>query len=173
MRSGFAAIVFSIGIVAGPAAQEAVDPLIANALVPGAQVRVRATSISFSPGVLIKETRPGPGVVGAVERVEAGEVTLTRGQDRIRIPLASITAVDRSVGSRRQWLIGLLAGVGVGLTAGATAPVEANNCGSTSSSFCSRREAIGFTVLAGAGLGAAVGALVKSTQWERRFTKSP
>jgi hypothetical protein len=166
-------IVLLIGPAAPAAAQESPASSAVSALVPAARVRVLTTALSIpSRGVLIKREGSALPVVGVVEAVQADALTVVPADGNpVIVPIGSVTAIDISVARKRNWLWGLVAGVGVGLAAGISAPVDRANCGEASENFCSRREAIGgFTLVLG-GLGVAIGASIKTDRWERRFTR--
>jgi len=82
------------------------------------------------------------------------------------IPSASIARLEMSLGKKRHALIGALVGaVALGLT-GLSDPVDTSeNCTATSSTACSRAEAIGIAAVAGALIGGVAGHLVQTERW--------
>lgn len=105
-------------------------------------------------------------VHGVVVAVDGEALTVApEAATPLKLSFDSITALDVRVGQKRNTLkglgIGLLAGVALGLAM----PVDANDCGEESSNFCSRGEALGGATILFGGLGAGIGALVKSDRW--------
>lgn len=84
----------------------------------------------------------------------------------VRVPYGTLTSLDVSFGSRRHVREGLLAGLAFGVVMGVTADVDEDACDWNDETYCSRREAVGVSVLGGALLGAGIGALVKTDRWQ-------
>jgi hypothetical protein len=123
----------------------------------GSRVRITSTALQGRPK-------------GLVVALDESVVTLaTDGGLPVKIPLASITALETSLGRKRNWLKGAAIGAVGGLIVGLAAPVDPNDllCGSSSYStnFCSRGEAVATSSLGGAVLGAGIGALIRSDRW--------
>jgi hypothetical protein len=118
--------------------------------------RVRVTSMAI-------KGRP-EGIVAALD-----ERTLTlvafEGGLPLKVPLDSITALETSLGRKRNTGKGVAIGIASGLLLGLFLPVDASNCGYYSDNFCSRGEAVTGGLAGGALLGAGIGALVKSDRW--------
>jgi len=94
------------------------------------------------------------------------------GAGQLVVPTASVGRFELHTGSKRHWLQGLIAGLAVGVAVGLTADVDSVACNSADSYFggssgyyCSRGEAIAISMTATGGLGAGVGALVKTDRW--------
>ena len=81
--------------------------------------------------------------------------------------MASITSLEVSLGRKRNTIRGLVIGAASGVLIGVIAPVDPNNCGYYSDNFCSREKALLGGVVGGGGLGAGIGALIKSDRWSR------
>jgi len=82
------------------------------------------------------------------------------------VPLESITRLDLALGEKRNTLKGVLYGTALGLASGLAWKVDPQTCHDLSSTdFCSRGEAVGGGALAGAGLGALIGFLIKSDRF--------
>jgi hypothetical protein len=135
--------------------QDITSPRLVLAI--GSRVRITSTAVQGRPK-------------GLVVALDEGVVTLaTDGGLPVKVPLASITALETSLGRKRNWLKGAAIGALGGLVVGLAAPVDSNDllCGSSSYSanFCSRGEAVATSSLGGAALGAGIGALIKSDRW--------
>jgi hypothetical protein len=152
------ALLFAVEAVA--AAQEPTTSL-ASVVTTGQRVRVRSI------------TEPHP-VVGGVSAVDIDFLTvIPDGLSLIKIPASSITTVDASRGRTRNWRKGLVVGLAVGVGLGFAFPVDAANCGPETPNFCSRGQALtGGTVVFG-GIGAGVGAFIKSERWTPLDTGRP
>jgi hypothetical protein len=153
-----AAFLFAVEAVA--AAQEPTTSL-ASVLTMGQRVRVHSM------------TEPRH-VVGGVSAVDVDFLTvIPDGLYPMKIPARSITAVDASRGRKRSWRKGLVVGLAVGVGLGFAFPVDSANCGPETPNFCSRGEALtGSTVVFG-GIGAGVGAFIKSERWTPLDTGRP
>jgi hypothetical protein len=115
---------------------------------------------------------PGSWTKGILATADSSSVSLIPddsaplGDNRFSLPTQSVTRLELKTGSKRHWLYGLLAGAALGTLVGATAEIDPQTCGSyDSSAFCSRGEAYAGGILVGGGIGAGVGALVKTDRW--------
>ncbi len=148
-----------IGLVVAPlvtvAAQEA------PAVKAGDRVRVVAPSV------------PGSPFVGTFVALTADSLVVQDSKDTWRVSLASVNQVDLSQGRKSHALfgagIGLLVGGGVAAavlyTGGSTSPCDQ----SANQDAMASAECIGLTALggvAGAGLGAIVGGLIRTEGWQ-------
>lgn len=124
--------------------------------------------------VRVHSTTEPRHVVGGVSALDVDFLTvIPDGLYPMKIPARSITAVDASRGRKRSWRKGLVVGLAVGVGLGFAFPVDAANCGPETPNLCSRGEAlIGSTVLFG-GIGAAIGAFIKSERWTPLDTGRP
>ena len=68
------------------------------------------------------------------------------------------------VSDRGHWR-GLLVGLAAGVALGFAFPVDGADCGPETPNFCSRGEALAGSAVVFAGVGAAVGAFIKSERW--------
>jgi hypothetical protein len=116
----------------------------------GARLRLRSNDTGMVRGTLLSMDR--------ATLVLAGD-----GGGRITVGRDSITHLEMSVGSERQTLWGLLIGAGLGLSV-VISPIDPDDCGTFSVSYCSRSDAIG-TGIAVAALGAFVGWAIRSDRW--------
>ena len=143
-----------LGSATSVAGQEPAVASVVSTLTPGTRVRVLTT---------IVQSR----VRGVVVAVDDTVLTLApEGGLPLKVSLLSITQMDVSLGQRRNTLKGLAIGVLSGIALGFAMPVDPETCYSqNTTSFCSRRDAIGGgTVLLG-GLGTVIGALIKTDRW--------
>ncbi len=141
-------------LATGVSAQNTTGPL-SSVLVIGSRVRI--TSSTF-------DARP----TGMVTALDEGELTIAI-DERIplKVPLASITRLETSLGRKRNTLKGLGIGAASGLLLGLVMPVDPDNCGYYSDNFCSRGESLLGGTLGAALIGAGIGALIKSDRWSR------
>lgn len=109
-------------------------------------------------------------VKGTVQHVDDKSITLTmENLTSLAVPRSSITHLEVSTGQKRQWVKGMLIGAIVesaGLAA--TAQIEQGCSGFSNANgpcFHSRAEALGVGLVAGALVGAAIGALFKTDRW--------
>jgi hypothetical protein len=146
-----AALVLAAAALA--AAQEPPATTALSTLTVGSRVRVLSTAVQARLD----------GVV--VEMDERALTVAPSGGLPLKVPLGSITQLDVGLGrrgnARRGLVIGLLAGLALGLAFS----VDPGDCGFESDHFCSRGEAIAGGVLTFGGLGAGIGALVKTDRW--------
>jgi hypothetical protein len=125
----------------------------------GAHVRVQTTAA------------PGSWVKGILVSADSATIALVPqnapplGANQLRLPRASVGRFELQTGSKRHWLVGLAVGVALGVAWGATTDVNPDNCGYASDAFCSRGEAIAGLGLTLGGIGAGIGALVKTDRW--------
>ena len=135
-------------------AAESPYPSLGSILSVGSRVRLRSEVV-------------GGEHRGLIVALDDHAVTLAGdgGGVPLKLPLGSITAAETSIGRKRHTLRGVAIGAAVGLALGATYAVDPQDCGPDSSHFCSRSEALAAGSLGGAGLGALVGALVKTDRW--------
>ena len=126
---------------------------LASVVTTGQRVRVRST------------TEPRH-VVGGVSAIDSEFLSvIPDGLSLVKLPMRSITTVDASRGHKRNWLKGLGFGAAAGVGLGFAFSVDAANCGPDTTNFCSRAEALtGGTVLFG-GIGAVIGAFIKTERW--------
>lgn len=126
---------------------------LASVLTTGQRVRVRS----------ITEPRR---VVGGVSAIDGEFLSLIPdGSSLIKLPVRSIATVDASRGHKRNWLKGLGFGAAFGVGLAFAFPVDAANCGPETTNFCSRAEALTGSTVLFAGIGAAIGAFIKSERW--------
>ncbi len=144
-------------LLAGAASAAGQTPSAAvtlSTLAPGSRIRVTSTSVQAR-------------VRGLVVAVDDTVLTLApEGGMPLKVPFASITDMDVSLGQRRNTLKGLGVGVLTGIAIGYAFPVDPERCYSKdSASFCSRGDAIGGSTLFFGGLGTIIGALIKTDRW--------
>jgi hypothetical protein len=136
-------------------AQESARTSLGQVVTVGSRVRLRSSALQGQPRGLV---------------VALDDNVLTIATDSgglpVKVPLASVTDLEMSLGRKRNTLRGLGIGVASGLIAGLAFPVNANDCGYYSSeNFCSRGEALVGGLFTGAVLGAGIGALTKGDRW--------
>jgi hypothetical protein len=114
---------------------------------------------------------PGQWMKGVLVRADSASVAFVPedapplGANQMSLPSASVGRFELRTGRKRQWLWGLAAGAALGLVIGATTDIDPVACQYDSNYECSRGEALalyGFTM---AGLGAGIGALIKTDRW--------
>jgi hypothetical protein len=128
--------------------------------------RPASSVLSVGNRVRLRSTAVGGEVRGVVAAIDDQTLTLApENRPPVKLPVASLVAVEMSVGHKRHPLMGLGAGLLGGLLLGLGAQVDPTNCGVFSSSFCSREEAIRGGALGGGLLGAAIGAFIKTDRW--------
>ena len=137
-------------------------PLLAqgSSLSPGSRIRGR---LPCGPGVAMP---PCGTVVGRLIAPVGDSLVLQdeRGVTR-RIDLTAGVGLERSVGSRRHTLLGLGVGGLVGLGTGAALASGCTRGGrGEDDGFCNLHYLVSVPV--GAGLGALVGALIRTERWE-------
>jgi hypothetical protein len=150
-----------VAISASPAitaAQPSAEPAPLR-LPMGSRVRVQVASA------------PGSWTKGILASADSSSVSLIPdnsallGDNRFSLPTPSVRRLELKTGSKRHWLIGLAAGAAVGLAVGATSDVDPVACKYDYNYECSRGEALAIYGLGFAGLGAGIGALVKTDRW--------
>jgi hypothetical protein len=148
----------SAGAQQAPPSSPAVEPALLT-LPMGAQVRLRTTAA------------PGQWMKGILASADSSSVALVPegapplGPNQLRMPSASVSRLELKTGSKRQWLWGLAIGAVAGLATGATADVDPIACEYDYNYECSRGAALALYGITMAGLGAGVGALVKTDLW--------
>lgn len=153
--------VASVTLASHAAAEEPGRSPLASVLTEGGRVRLRSTAV---------EGRP----FGRVVALDESALTLaTEEGQRLKIPLASIVALDASLGRKRNGLRGLAIGAAVGALLSLSFEVDPNDCGEDAPNFCSRRDATAAGTLVFGGLGAGVGALIKNERWGRVSLNPP
>lgn len=128
--------------------------LAAQDLEPGRRIRVTAPSAQLARQV------------GAVIRVDTDTLVFGEGHQRWAVARPLITRLDVSGGRRGHALVGLLAGTGAGLAFGLIAFAPGSNACTGSGDY--EKNCMAYragTTLAGAGLGALVGALIRTEKW--------
>jgi hypothetical protein len=88
------------------------------------------------------------------------------GGGQVVVPRGSLTSLQISMGKKGHALLGLLVGTASLAAIGAFAEVDPDDCGDDSTAFCSRAEAVGGMAFVGAGLGALVGAVIRTERWQ-------
>ncbi len=135
------------------AAQEPSSSPVASVLTTGSRIRVLSTAFPSR-------------LQGAVVEVDDKQVTLNPdGGSPLKVPLQSVMRMEVSLGRRRNALKGMLIGALSFGALGLTAPVDPNDCGEGTDNLCSHGEGLAAGALVGAGLGARIGALIKSERW--------
>jgi hypothetical protein len=82
------------------------------------------------------------------------------------VPVTSLTRLEVSLSRKRHTLKGAIIGAAIGVGLGFAFKVDPQECNSAgSSTFCSRGEAVAGGTLVGVGIGALVGALVRTDRW--------
>lgn len=149
-----------------PAAAPATAEPTLLTLPMGSQVRLQASTAlgQWMKGILVSADS------ASIAIVPEGAPPL--GANQLRMPSASVSRFELKTGSKRQWLWGLAIGAALGVAIGATAELDEVACDTASyygaSSdyyFCSRGEAIAYSVLGMGAVGAGIGALVKTDRW--------
>jgi hypothetical protein len=151
---GYIVLALCVGLATPAHAQEPSSPSSGPKAVIGSRVRVLSKS-------------KGGWVAGTLTAMDAQSLTITPdGWLPTNIPMESVAAVRVSRGQKRNWLMGLGIGAAAGTLLAFAFPVDSQDCGPDTSNFCSRGEAIVGGSVVMAGMGAAVGAFVKSERWE-------
>lgn len=157
-------LVLVVTVAAGSAlAQPAPQPAepVSLTLPMGSQVRLQTTLApgQWTKGILVSAD------AASVAMVPEGAPPL--GANQLRVPVASVGRFELKTGSKRHWLWGLAVGAALGVLVGVTAETDEVACEYMSSDvvFCNRGEAVAYSILGFAGLGAGIGALVKTDRW--------
>lgn len=135
--------------------------LAAQDLAPGRRIRVTAPSAQLARQV------------GAVIRADADTLVFGEATRRWAIARPLITSLEVSGGRHGHTLIGLLAGTGAGLAFGLIAFAPGSNACTGSGDY--EKNCMAYragTTLAGAGLGALVGALIRTEKWTPASSRS-
>ena len=160
-RALFLAVIFGVpasGALAQSAAQPAAEPTLLS-LPMGARVRMQTMA---APGAWIK---------GILVSADSASVALVPenapplGANQLRVPSASVGRFELHTGSKRHSLLGLVAGLALGVALGFTLDVDPVACEYDYDYACSRGEAVAYTALGSGVLGAGIGALVKTERW--------
>jgi hypothetical protein len=160
LRLAVSTAILVLALAAPAVGQEPTTSLV-SVLATGQRVRVRST------------TEPR-AVIGGVSAVDIESLTLIPdGLPPLEIPARSITSVETSQGHKRSWQRGLLVGLAFGVGLGFAFSVDAENCGPETPHFCSRGEALAASTIIFSGVGAAVGAFIKSERWTPLDVKRP
>jgi hypothetical protein len=83
----------------------------------------------------------------------------------LRLPRETVARLEILTGQKKHWLQGLILGVAAGVALGASMDVDPERCQFDDNYFCSRGEAVAAGGLILGGIGAGVGALVKTDRW--------
>ena len=150
-----------VAVVVSPAlafAQATVEPLPLR-LPMGSRVRVQTTAPagSWTKGILTSADSASVSMIP--------EHSPPLGDNQLRLPTASVSRLELVTGTKRHWLVGLAAGTALGLLLGATSEVDPVACEYDYNYDCSRGEALALYGVALGGIGAGVGALVKTDRW--------
>ena len=105
-------------------------------------------------------------VSGKVVALDNNVLTLDGVGGPLKVSVDSIEDLELSLGRKRHWLKGLVAGALAGAGLGFAYPVDPQDCHRASSeNFCSRGEAVGGAAMVFGGIGAGIGALVRTERW--------
>jgi len=99
----------------------------------------------------------------AVALIPKGSQPLMAGE--MRLPAADVTRLDVALEKKRHWWQGALIGAAVGAALAFTDDVDPVLCEVNENVLCSRGEAILVYGLTSVGLGAGIGALIKTDRW--------
>jgi hypothetical protein len=99
----------------------------------------------------------------AVTLIPKGEAPLLAGE--MRLPAGDVTRLDVALDKKSHWWQGALIGAAVGLAMAFTDDVDPVLCEVNENVLCSRGEAVLVYGLASVGLGAGIGAFVKTDRW--------
>jgi len=122
-------------------------------LAVGSRVRITSTA---TPG----RTR------GMVQALDESVVTLATDTGVIKMPLTSITALDVSLGRKRNWLKGAAIGLVGGLILGSLTPLAERDV-LNGSDGTTRGEAIAGGAFTGVLFGAGIGAVIRTERWSK------
>lgn len=159
MRPTPLVVVALLGSLGGSAlAQEPSGPP-ALRLPIGARVRVRPVA---APGEWVRGTLMGADSTG-VGFLPEGAPPIPGSE--LRLPRGTIARLEILTGTKRRWLEGLIVGAAAGVAIGFAIDVDPERCHYDDNYVCSRGEALAAGGLLMGGVGAGVGALVKSDVW--------
>jgi hypothetical protein len=155
-------LALALALVAAPAAAQDV-PLPVPPLAP----------LPLATGARLRLTQVGGGTLqgflaGASDRalllaLPTDNPLMTA--QRLEVPFASLARVEISTGRKHHlWLGAAIGAVVLGAT-GFSDAVAPEDCGSDSSAFCSRAEAVAISAIAGATLGGLVGFAIRTETW--------
>jgi hypothetical protein len=125
----------------------------------GARVRVRPVAApgDWVRGTLVSADSEGIGLLPENAPPIAGS--------ELRLPRETVARLEVLTGQKKHWLQGLLVGVAAGVAMGFAFDVDPERCKVDDNYFCSRGEAVAAGGLVIGGIGAGVGALVKTDRW--------
>jgi hypothetical protein len=152
-------LVALLGLLAAEAlAQPAPQPPTLR-LPVGARVRVRPVAApgDWLGGTLMSADSEGIGLLPENAPPLAGS--------ELRLPRGTVARLEILTGQKRHWLAGLIVGAVAGIALGASMDVDPERCQFDDNYFCSRGEALAAGGLVLGGMGAGVGALVRTDTW--------
>jgi hypothetical protein len=153
-------ILAAVALAAPAAASE--DGLLAE----GLRIRVRTERVGgWLEGRVVEVTGDSPQ--GRALRITA------RNGAVLTLPLASVSEIEISTGSRRRPLRGLLIGAGIGLVLGGIVWAEAASCGGCDNDACVGTALLTASAVSGAAYGAGVGALIKTPHGQPAALERP
>ena len=157
-------VVMALVLCISPTSASAQDVEPASAIPPlttGSRVRVTSDVLE----------RRLPGIVLAVD--DSVLTLQPEGGGVVKVPFATVSRLDVSLGRRRNALRGLAVGALAGLLLSFTAPVDPDFCSLDDPNFCSRGEAMLAATLVFGGIGAGIGALIRTERWTRLANARP
>ena len=153
VRTATLAIAVVLALATVAAAQTPAPSDLASSLTIGQRVRVHSNA----------EPR---FIIGGVSAVDDEFLTVVPdGRSSVKISAREIASVDASRGRKRNWLKGLVVGLAIGVGVGFASEVDPADCGPDTVYFCSRGEALAAGTIVFGGIGAGVGAFIKSERW--------
>ena len=125
----------------------------------GAHVRVRpvASPGDWVHGTLVGADSRGIGLLPENAPPIPGS--------ELRLPRETVAQLEILTGQKKHWFHGLLIGVAAGVAMGFAFDVDPERCKVDDNYFCSRGEAVAAGGLVLGGIGAGVGALVRTDKW--------
>ena len=159
MKTTPLALAALLAALAGTAlAQPAPEPPTLE-LPVGARVRVRPVAApgDWVRGTLMSADSEGIGLLPENAPPLAGS--------ELRLPRETVARLEILTGQKKHWLHGLLVGVAAGVALGFSMDVDPERCRFDDNYYCSRAEAVTAGGLVLGGIGAGVGALVKTDRW--------
>lgn len=157
MRPTLLVVAFFTLVAAPGLAQDPEPPALE--LPVGARVRLRTVA------------SPDHWLQGLLAGADTGTIALVPeeapplGANRLRLPSDTVTRLEVLTGKKRQWLLGLLIGAGVGVAMGFDESVDPVECQVDEYTFCNRGTAVAAMGATMAGFGALVGSLIKTDVW--------